>query len=215
MKGIVLHGENTVASRQKLNTLIDEFKKKGYEIIRLDEPKQDELILKSRSTGLFEENKCLVVERFISGNKDLEETPENDVIYWENRQLTPATVKKLVNLSLQEFKLPSTLFPLLDNVYPSNIQRLLTMYKESNLEPELVFAMLARTIRLLLWAKLDPSSLSLPSWQAGKLKSQASKFTELQLRDLHTKLLKIDHASKTSKLPEDLSSSLELLFANL
>ncbi len=217
MKAIVLHGENTVASREKLNSLIDQLKEKDVEIIRLDEPKKDELILKSKSQGLFEENKCLIVEGYLASAKDFSGIPETDTIYWEKRKLPPTTLKKVSGFSIQEFPLPSSLFPLLDNVFPGNTKRLITLYEggKETLEAELVFAMLTRTTRMLLWAKIDPDSLVVPGWQRGKLLSQANKFTEQELRNLNSKLLEIDRASKTSKLPENLSSSLELLFASL
>lgn len=223
MKPTILHGENIVASRQRLNSLIDKLKEKNYEIIRLDEPKRDELILQMRSQGLFNEKKCIIVENFFGASTSQVEAQifvnsHFAVVFWEKRQLTPATVKKLQpHVTLQEFKVPSTLFPLLDNVFPGNTKKLLSIYESGKtaLETELIFAMLTRSIRMLLWAKLDPNSLNIPPWQRGKLIAQAGKFSELELLGLHTKLLEIDRAAKTSKLPEDLSSSLELLFASL
>ena len=224
MKPTILHGENTTASREKLNLILSQVVKKDAEVVRLDEPKRDELVLASRSQSLFSEKRCVIVENYISWNKDAAEVITKDLdtegaffVFWEKRALTPATIKKLAKTAnIQEFKLPSQLFPILDNVYPKN-KKLVSLYIESknNLEAELVFAMLTRTIRLLLWAKLSPDTWNIPSWQAGKLKAQARKFSEPELRVLHTKLLEIDRASKTSKLPEDLSSSLELLFATI
>ena len=229
MKPTVLHGENTVGSRNKLSSLIDEFTNKGYEVARLDKPTNEELGLSIRSVGLFSEKRLLVVEKLFENHKDafdllesIEKTLKSNfdlmVVFWENKSLPPTTVKKLNTIfTVQEFKLPSTLFILLDNLRPNNASSLLKNYHDSakKIEADLLFAMLARQTRLLLWVKLDPETTNLPSWQKGKLQSQASKFTEEELTLLNKKLLEIDRAYKTSKLPEDLSSSLQLLFASI
>lgn len=229
MKPTILHGENVVASRNKLNTLIQELFSKGYETIKLDKPTKEELLLTLRSDSLFSENRLVIAENFFSTGKDAIEILDSiralfvssshaSLACWEPKTLPPGTVKKLApTFLLQEFKLPTSLFTLLDNLRPNNTANILKLYSQSSkkIEAELLFAMLIRQTRLLLWLKLDPETANLPSWQKGKLESQADKFTEKELIGLNEKLLEIDRAYKTSKLPADLTSSLNLLFTSM
>ena len=223
MSATILHGENHTASRQKLNSLIDDYNEKDWEVIKLDAPNSKELLDALLSQSLFATQKVVVSENFLSTNKDgmatLQKVPvDAPLVLWERKTLTPTQVKNLQPRAVaQEFKLPSVLFALIDNIFPANAEKCLGLFINSrdSLETELVFAMIARQLRLLLWAKLEPESLSLPAWQKAKLQSQSDKFTPEQMFSLHTKLLEIDREHKMSQLPENLSSSLELLFASL
>lgn len=225
MKYTILHGDNHVTSRQLLTTVITQHKDKGWEILHLENPDEKTLSDASRAQGLFSQEQLLVVENFLSGQKDGVETVLNlkdtmPILFWEKKTLPPGAVKKLQNVAtIQEFKLPNAIFALMDNIYPGNEKKVLILFRqalESKLDAEFIFVMLARQAKLLLSLKLDPESFSGPPWQKGKLLSQANKFTEGGLLNLHAKLLEIDRDSKTSKLTQgNLASSLELLFVSL
>ncbi|MBI4033181.1 MAG: hypothetical protein HY377_01575 [Candidatus Blackburnbacteria bacterium] len=75
--------------------------------------------------------------------------------------------------------------------------------------------MLARQARLLIWAKLDPKTLKVAPWQRSRLLEQAKKWDRDKLLAFHSELLNLDRANKRSRLPEDLSSSLDLLIASI
>lgn len=221
MKNTILHGENHAASRDELTSTIESFKQKGCEVIHLDSPTTTELLNAGTAQGLFSSNQLVVVENFVSSSKEAPDILlgiKSPLLVWEKKTLLPSIIKKLsANFLMQEFKLPSVLFTLLDNIAPNSEKRLLTLFEEgkTQVDTEFLFIMLARQVRLLLWATLAPETLAVPSWQKGKLVSQAGKFVPEQLLSLHAKLLGLDRDNKTSKLPENLSSSLELLFASL
>jgi DNA polymerase III delta subunit len=63
---------------------------------------------------------------------------------------------------------------------------------------ELLVAMLARHLRDLYWVLEGGAGMNLPSWRAGKLHTQAVKFTKETLQDTINALAEIDIKSKTS-----------------
>lgn len=228
MKPIILHGENQVESRKKFSALIAEGRRKGLEIKRVDGKviTKGEFLTLSRSQTLLGEDLLIASENLLSDNvKGIEIASEaikntgTTFVFWERKKLSPAQVKKLEKLSqMQEFKIPANVFKFLDSLDESHNNRVaLELLHEAlkNSEPEFVFTMLARQLRLLIWAKLDPDTLGVPNWQKKKLVSQAKNFTADQLFSLHTKLLELDRMNKLSQLPENLSASLELLVVGL
>ena len=68
--------------------------------------------------------------------------------------------------------------------------------------------MIARRFRDLYWAKVGDPKMS--PWQLSKLKRQAEKYTERQLKEIIADLSKIDVDAKTGKAT--LKDSLDLLF---
>lgn len=225
LKPTILHGEDLVGSRTRLTALINEYKAKGWEILSLDTPSKEEFLNCLRSQQLFSSEQVMVAENFLITAKDALDALEEGkkffsqmgIILWERKALSPGIVKKLSGtFTIQEFKLPSVLFALMDALAPGNSKQLFTLWQRAeSLEPDLLFVMLARQVRLLLWAYKDAESMSVPSWQKGKLVGQAKRFSERELLFLHTRLLKMERDYKTSQLPESLGSSLELLFASL
>lgn len=82
-------------------------------------------------------------------------------------------------------------------------------------EAEFLLIMMARQVRLIIWAKEDLDTLKLPPWMKNNLSHQAEKWSLEQLLDFHSKLLELDRENKHSRLPENLEASLELLVAGL
>ena len=71
--------------------------------------------------------------------------------------------------------------------------------------------MICRQFRDLYWVLEDESSMGLPSWRAGKLKSQASRFTKEKLKKIISDLSDADFQAKTGVI--DIATSLDLLIA--
>ena len=143
---------------------------------------------------------------------------DTTIIIWEKKLLSPSAAKKLSGkFTVLEFKLPTVLFALLDNIFPKNNRKVLELLNAARqgLEAEFLLIMLSQRVRQLLWVKLDPNSLTMVPWQRAKLAQQASKLTSQQLTWLHSKLLEIDRDQKSSQLPENLFSSLELLLTSI
>lgn len=222
MINVILHGDNQVASREKLNLLINDGKLAGKGLIYLDNPSKKELLDATSAQSLFGDENIIVIENFLTGNKDavgiLSQIQDVPLIIWEKKGLTPSVVKKLSGkFSVLEFKLPTVLFALLDSIYPKNAKKILEFLNvlKQETEPEFIFIMISGRVRQLLWAKLELDTLTVAPWQRNKLTQQARRFTNEQLLMLHSKLLETDRSQKLSQLPENLTASLELLLTSI
>lgn len=226
----VLHGESIVQSRRELSEQIEKAKKNFLEIVSF-EGKQislNDLILALEGKSLFKDERLIIIENLFSlpKSKDkekiietLKQNPEKNVLIWEGKELSKEIISKYSpELTFQLFKLPSVIFKFLDSLKPG--------IKKDNLEnfhlclqqedPEMIFAMIIRQIRLLILVKEGEKFLSgLASWQKRKLISQGKLFDLKLLANLYQKLLEIDYQQKTSQSPFDLTSSLDLLISEI
>lgn len=234
MKLFLLHGENQEESRTKLNSIISEAKKKSLEITQLtpQQARQETLLTLAKSRNLLGEKQLVVVENLLSTNqkggeilgklgietqKDYLKNEQTVLVFWERKEIPQGKLKALIKyFKIINYKLPQVLFKFLDSLGLEKAQSI-ELYREvlKTTPEELLVAMLARQLRLLIWAKEDPETLNFPSWQKGKITSQAARFDEEKLRDLHGKLLGIDKKNKLSQLPENLTSSLELFILSI
>lgn len=228
MRNYVLHGENQPESRRKLLEIVHKLESEGWEAHSVDWHNIDKagLLNLCRSQSLISLGIVVAVENFFTGNKKavevikelLKNKSDTILIFWEGKVISPATLRSLKDsFVVQEFKIPAHIFKFLSSLIPGNARGSLKLMSEvvKKDSVDFLFVMLARHIKLLIWAKLDPESLLVPSWQKGNLTQQASQFTSGELMDLHSRLLEIDRRNKKSQLPEDLRASLDLLVASL
>lgn len=222
-KNYILHGDNQAKSRLRLSELLNQARENGWEIKRVNAPvSKSELLTLARSQSLIAPKELLVIENFFSGFKDAKKVvPElansgTVLVIWEGRKLT-ARQASLPGFSIEEFKIPPTVFSFLDSLTPDNAQASLKLLQQAKAEDsgEFLLFMMAQRVRLLIWAKEDAKSLKLPTWQKGRIISQSKKWTKGELLDLHGRFLELDRANKLSGLPENLSASLDLLVASL
>lgn len=220
MKVIVLHGDNERASYQRLEKFIEVAKARGWQVNFLDSP--EGISEKLSSVSLFGQQPFFVFRSInkwppstLKKTKKVLEKGEGTVVVYHNDFLGKTILESLPKgVKLEEFKLPRLIFVFLDSFYPGNAKRTLTLLHEVlEKEPvEFVFALLARHVRDLYWAKTD-SPLPVPSWRAQKLKNQAGKFTKGTLEEIIKSLAETDIKVKTSQA--ELTSSLDLLAINL
>jgi hypothetical protein len=226
MRSYILHGDNTVLSRKRLSDIITDFKKDGWEIVRVDwsASKKQELLTLAQSQNLLSSGTLVIVENFFSGNKKANEILKSlkideytAFIFWDGKQLGATATKGLKDFIIQEFKIPTVVFNFLNSIAPGNARVMLKFLEESlQRDPaDFLLVMIARHVRNLIWVKVEPESMTMPDWQKRNLSGQASKFSKEQLYSLHHKLLELDRGAKTSQLPENLRSSLEVLIAQL
>ncbi len=227
---IILHGENIVASRERLIQLIKLAKKQGVrDIIRLNGTKiiQGELIQSIESGSLFGTDKLVVIERLLSRPVSKEKNQlisylgrldaNENLILWEEKSIAAGTLNKLKNFTFEVFKISPVIFKFLDSVRPKNATEILN-YKQAATAldaPELVFYLLARRITDLIIAKDKPNQLKNSPWQKTRLISQASNFTLDKLLDFHHQLLVLDESQKTGTAILPLTSQLDLTLASL
>lgn len=221
---IILHGDNTVASRNELATIRTQAKKNQSECITVPTKKitPAELEVLLGETDLFGTKKTLIIEELHSLPKSKRKTElitlltqpsQHTLVLWEKRLLTKTMLKPFSGALVHEFKMSNVLFNWLDLFGRSEQKnKALSLLQEAVKKDGeyLCFVMLIRHIRLLLLAKTG-GTIKGPPFMVSKYASQAKLFSQQQLLDLHTKLVEIDEQSKTSSSSLKLQSQLDLL----
>lgn len=206
MKIIILHGDDTAKSYDRLTKFIDTAKARSWEIVTNEFPNTPSLFGAERLI-VYRDYKLLTKQDV----KNFDRFDGTLVIYHEG--VIPLTFLKSLpkDTKIESFELPKILFTFLESFYPGNSKRSIQLLHQlvKTDAVELVFFMLCRHIRDLYWITIDPTSSQFPSWRAGKLKTQASKFTVGQLQRLISLFSDIDISVKTSKT--DLLTSLDFL----
>lgn len=220
---IILHGENTVASRNTLASLIKKAKDQHAEIIRLDAKKLSRADLESvlGENDLFGTKKLIIVEQLHSLPRSkkknellsLAASPtDHSLVLWEKRALTKTMAKQFPTADIREFKMSNSLFAWLDTIgTTTSPQKKLTLLHEAIAKDSeyLCFIMLVRHIRFLLLAKTG-GTIKGPPFMVSKYSKLAGAFSEPTLLELHTKLVELDEKAKTSRLTLTLQSQLDL-----
>ncbi len=225
---IIIHGEDIVSARNRLNELIAAAGEKGLGVKRLTAKDLDLTTATQvlEATTLFGETPLIVIEGLFSlvksKNKDsllefISRYQDRDLLLFEDKAIGPSALKPFVKAKPEEYKPAAIIFSFLDSLRPGGAAKSLKLLEdlESARQPaELTFAMLVRQVRLLIQA-LEPSSLKMAPWQKTRLVSQARIFGEAKLLKLHNDLYHIDKNIKTGANPLDLSLQLMALIANL
>jgi len=223
----ILHGENTIKSREKLVSLLTDLQAKGIKIVRLEANKLNlpELEAALIQTDLFGATETVVIEELHSLLKskrkdqliNLVAAANKDVILWEKRDLTKPMLAKFPNANIEMFKLSSALFSWLDLFHSeTQIQKNLeSLHKaiEANTD-HMCFVMLMRQVRLLIQIKEGIIPPGAP-FMIKKIKKQANYFSLPTLLQIHEDLFKIDMDLKSSKGFSSLQQRLDLLVVNL
>jgi len=227
-----LHGDNYPQSRARLVALIKELRKqKTGELIKLDGQKVDlsevKQVLEARS--LFGGERLVVIENLLNApvskrQKEiidylLKDEIDLPLVLWEKKEIKGARLTKFrKKFKVEIFKIPAVIFKLLDSLKPGDSQSMISLFHQiDQKEPEFVFYMLCQRVRQLILAKdLGKEGLNgLQGWQQAKLLNQAKNFELSQLFSFYRRLLEVDFQQKTSQTPFSLSSTLDLLLANL
>ena len=227
---MILHGENNLLSRQKLNQEIDNFKLKTQgEILRYDGQNINLIDLKQslESPSLLGDNYLIVLENLFSGRTSKEKQkildylkkslPKN-LIIWEGKKIDGRILTSFKGQNLR-FDLDPVIFLFLDSLTPGNAKNSLSLLHQCLTQdsPEIIFFMLQRQIKyLIIAADLGQKGLTMmDSWRAQKLSQQAKKFTLVRLMKIYRQLLKIEAEQKTGRTPFNLASQLDLLIASV
>lgn len=223
----VIAGEDSVASRLKLQTLKKTFVEKGFSITNtsLDNIKE---VLKDSSgvRDLFGKQSIYFVEGIASKYKGhtksefkdavqkLAREKEIHIIDWENGKSAYelASLKRIAS-TFDEYKPGKNIFQLLDECYPGNLKIFVDTLHVVSESKEIIFiyTLIWKHIRKLIQAKKDTLDPSIPSWQRQKLTYQANKWNEDSLVNFYERLMRIDSSLKTNQTSYSLEESLELL----
>lgn len=206
MKIIVLHGEDSLKSYERLMKFVETAKKRGWDIIYDAFPNTPSLfgterLIIYRDFTLLTKNDIKNLDRF-----------DGTLVVYHSGDL-PQTFLKLMpqDFKMEKFELPKILFTFLESFYPgSSIRAIKLLHDLTKTQViELTFYMLSRHLKDLYWVSIDTKTNQYPEWRLSKLKSQSEKFKEDKLKQIIEALADIDIAVKTSKA--DLLTELDLL----
>ncbi|MEK7524976.1 MAG: hypothetical protein AAB548_01230 [Patescibacteria group bacterium] len=225
---IIIHGEDTVSARNRLNELIGLAQEKGLGLKRLTAKDLDLTIATQvlEAATLFGETPLIIIEGLFSltksKNKDnllefISRYQDRDLLLFEDKALSPTALAPFAKAKPEEYKPAAIIFAFLDSLRPGGAAKSLKLLEslESARQPaELIFAMLVRQVRLLIQAG-QPADLKMAPWQKSRLTAQARLFGEASLLKLHGRLYHLDKDLKTGANPLDLSLQLMSLIVSL
>lgn len=212
----IYHGDDQFQSRRELTNSLKKYPQTKH--FEGNEISSENLI--QTSGGLFDQgNKAVVLEDFFSlSKKNLEEASKyiiklNDSIdffIWQGKRLYPNMINKLPTKKVREFKLPNTIFKLLDAIGTDNHQHLLTYLNGSfqTHPPELIFFLIQKRLRQMLLAKIKSGQLSGAKWQKQRLYSQVRNLSENLISTWYIITINIEWKNKTGRLGRELDQEL-------
>lgn len=221
----IICGEDIVASRDYLNEVLKKNNEKNGSSVQSVSPAEIvELSLQdSAPISLFDtpvyllENASKKITRKGSGDLykallKIAKSSEIELFIWESG-IGKREIKTADLGAVKEFKPSSSIFSLLDQCYPSNLEHFVAeFYKVVTPQTELfIHIMLTRHVRTLLAIRLGEIPPRMMSWQLGKLKAQASRWNAKDLLDFYEKLLSIEVQLKTGRSVYSVAESITLL----
>lgn len=221
----IICGEDSVSSREYLNTIRKQYEEVGNDIkyIKPTEMSEinkwlsDSISLFSQKTMFFTEGLNKKISKrsnptLFSLVEELAKKKDIELVDWES-DVSSRELKISKGVTIKEFKLPASIFKLLDACYPHNLKQFISiLYSLSaKIDDVFIFIMLARHIRNLIIIKREQVIKSLQSWQAAKLKSQAKLWDAEKLDSFYEGLYRIDQLVKTGRNPFSIRRSLDLL----
>lgn len=212
---IIIHGEDSLSSYRRLGEIIETSKSRNLAVIVKEGSDLDLASLRqdTSSTDLFGVSNCLVIKNILGGSKSkqkeslidyLKKAVDMEIVLYESKKLTDSVLKQFSKATVESFSINSVIFKFLDVLRPGNTRVILQAWNrllELNHEPEYVFFMLTRQVRLLIQAKSGPSYLKMAPYPKKLITTQASYFTLNQLLGLHHRLYELDKRIKTGISP--------------
>jgi hypothetical protein len=207
---IVLHGDNYLGAKKRLDAFIVSAKKRSWLIDRLASESLNNLSELVSGANLFSKERLIIIEglnrvppkqiKWVSDNKDrLDVTLVFINNGYVNKRILATLPKKT---KVEVFRLPKEVFDFLYSFYPGNAKHVLTLLKRVlEKEPvEAVFGLLSRHIRDVYWALENPKRLPYKeAWRISRLVSQSKKFKAEGLKRIISSLADIDLKAKSSK----------------
>lgn len=222
MKILIIHGDHTVKSYDRLSEVIKNSKDKGWEIIRVSDDEKFNISERLSGGSLFASKVLYVIDDFKKITiSDLNWIKKNNdkldgflVVYHTGTISKTALNKFPKGYKHEEFTLPKLIWKFFDSIYPNNAQHCINLLREViKKEPEeFIFHLLARHLRDLYWVSIDPNGLQYQPWRIGKLKKQASRFKAGVLEKFIKSLAELDVKVKTSQ--ENLAQALDFVIAS-
>jgi hypothetical protein len=223
----IFHGDGASASRRLLQDALTKEKDLGNDIRVLEGDKIAPRDLESAlsTASLFAVESLLIenlLSRLRSKDKDrcidlvLNYHGDKTIFLWDKKEVTPPNLKKFTSAKISHSKSPTSLFNLLDSLYPGNLESSLTYLHEVVKESEdiIVFTMVARQIGYLIIMK-TATTPKLAPFQMAKLRTQASRWDIQALEHFIAELTRIDLSIKSGKSKLSYTDHLDLLLSDL
>lgn len=217
----VLHGDDAVASRNFMSTLVGETIPtmiEGKTVTLLEVQEQ------AVSNSLFGDEKIVIIENLLSKNPRKKEIAKfldglnssDTIILWEDKKIPKTTTNMLKSFNVQDFLLPTYYFQFLDSLAPQYKKNVYTLYQKllTTYAPEQLLFSLIKRIRLLVILNANGSNEELskmPPWMLAKIQKQARLWPSSSLNSFYTKLQDAEIKMKTGNLPVELSKHLDII----
>ncbi|OGM12418.1 hypothetical protein A2Z22_04565 [Candidatus Woesebacteria bacterium RBG_16_34_12] len=228
MKTIILHGDYTEKSYQRLQTFIKVAKKRNLEIKKVNLNTKFSLSEQLSSTELFKTENLYILENIskipkkeIVWLKKNNNRIEGTLIIYNSGILSKTLIKQFPKPDkIEEYKLPKIIWNFLESFYQGNAKNCIKLLHQviDNDPIELVFVLLVRQLKDLYLVSISDSKSSsiqnkspFPYWREAKLKKQAQQFKKDQIKEIISELAEIDLKVKTSR--GNLIDSLDFLIA--
>jgi len=213
----IIHGEDIVKSRnfflQKKASVLNPH------TFLADNLELADLIQIIEGSSLFDSSKSIFIEDFFTKKKSVSQEFKSitsylnkkvnliDLYFFEAKTLSKSQLNNFKNAKVETFLLPQELFKFLDSLFTKDKNLKIRLYHKviENNEIELVFYMLLRQIRLLLFFKEESSQQieevkRLSPWQRKNLSLTSKTLSLTFLKSLHKKLYLLDLRNKSGKL---------------
>jgi len=225
---VIIHGDDKVGSYKRLMDMCQIYKDKGFEVVSYDPADLDITTLRQElSAGLFGLSKCFVVKNILSSAKSkskdkiidfLKTVSDQEVIIYENKSVSVTGLKPFAKVKTEAFEISPIIFKFVDCLRPRNIRQILLGWKkliDGGNEPEYIFSMVVRQVRLLIQAKSGASYLKMAPYPKKLVTAQAEHFSLDELIALHCALYDIDKKIKTGMSPVGMDQLLPNFFQKI
>lgn len=227
----IIHGDDISLSRRHFVDL----RAKSQDSVAIDGETTSltDLTQKFEGGDLFGSSKSFFIENLFGKKKKgqeldsilsylKEQTLHNTITVWEGRDLDKKQLSHFPHATVQLYKVPQTLFVFLDSLKPSGGKNSVLLFQKvlQTQEPEMVFYMIIRHMRILLALQDPTGSLidevkRLAPWQSQKMQRQSKQFNSLQLTTLYKNLYTIEKQYKTGDLPTSLTTAIDILLLQI
>lgn len=211
MKIIILHGDDSVKSYERLTKFMDTAKSRGWEILYDYFPD---------TPSLFGNDRLIIFRDYRLLNKQIISNLhkfEGTLVVYHPSNLPALFLKQIPSgYKVEKFDVPRLIFTFLDSLSPGSVSKSINLLKTilKNQPLELVFYFLSKHFRDLYWTLKDADSTGFPRWKIDKLKKQAEKFGYVKLSKIISNLARLDIDAKTGRAILDVELD-QLLYKSL
>lgn len=224
----IVHGEDIVLSRKKLDEIIQDnewserFDAKGFS--------KSALLDSLSSQDLFVEKKFILLENFSKISKNDKDAlipelakivhkTEITCVVWNEGKIDSRLLNKLDTAHIYCYELPKCYFAFLDTLAPFKSKELIRLHRQlqDTSSAEQLFYSIIKRVRLLHAVKnnaIIDDTATLSPWQLQKLQRQAAVWDKMRLQQFYNKLFDIEVGMKSGGLATSLDHLLDILFVS-